>query len=64
MREFHDAITQSPNEGKDLKDTLDKIFESLQILPLNPGRPVDAKQLWLWDSAKSGSCSTHCIFNS
>ena len=49
MLEYHTAIDDSsPEQAKALKDALDGIFEHLQVLPFNPGRPCDLKPLWRW----------------
>ena len=49
VSEYHQEIEQSTDEGKLLNDSLDLIFQNLQVLPLNPGRPCDLKKLWLWE---------------
>ena len=46
---YHKQIEDSVDEGKLLNDSLDLIFQNLQILPLNPGRPCDVKKLWQWE---------------
>jgi hypothetical protein len=46
---YHRMIKKSSDEGKALRDSLDGIFEHLQVLPHNPGRPDDVKQLWRWE---------------
>ena len=48
IKEYHEVIKKSSDGGKHLKDALDGIFENLQILPHNPGRPADVKGLWLF----------------
>jgi len=47
--EYHKQIEGSEDKGKLLNDSLDLIFQNLQILPLNPGRPCDMKKLWRWE---------------
>lgn len=49
VKEYHTAIATSVDDGKAIKDALDGIFDHLQILPHNPGKPTDKKQLWFWD---------------
>ena len=47
--EYRTAVDSSPEEAKALRDALDGIFEHLQVLPFNPGRPCDLKPLWRWN---------------
>jgi hypothetical protein len=46
VKEYHRQILMSGDGGKVIKDSLDKIFENLQLLPHNPGQPGDVKPLW------------------
>ena len=44
---YHRAIEVSRDGGEAMRNALDGIFENLQLLPFNPGRPSDVKQLWM-----------------
>jgi hypothetical protein len=46
ISQYHEAIKDSADEGKGLRDALDGIFTVLQLLPLNPGKPLDKRPLW------------------
>ncbi|KAF9642803.1 hypothetical protein BDM02DRAFT_3192660, partial [Thelephora ganbajun] len=48
VKDYHKATELSWDYGKSIKDTLDKIFQNLQVLPFNPGRPDNMKPLWRW----------------
>jgi hypothetical protein len=49
----------SKDGGKSLKDSLDRIFLNLQILPYNPGNPGNNAPLWQW-----GQSVVTLLFNS
>jgi len=49
ISDYHREIKSSRDKGKLLNDSLDLIFQNLQVLPLNPGRPCDLKKLWQWE---------------
>jgi hypothetical protein len=48
VRGYHEAIENSEDNGKAIKDSLDAIFKNLQVLPHNPGRHTNNKLPWLW----------------
>jgi hypothetical protein len=49
VRDFHQAIEESRDEGELLRETLDKVFTELHVLPYNPGHPSKSTPLWRWD---------------
>jgi hypothetical protein len=46
VRRYHEAIKESRDGGRTLKDALDGIMLNLQVLPYNPGDPWSAAPLW------------------
>ena len=59
VRSYHEAVENSEDDGKTIKDALDAIFENLQVLPHNPGKPSNNKQMWLWKLSE-----VHLLLNS
>ena len=49
VKTYHDTIKCTSDGGKEIRDMLDGIFRNLQVLPLNPGKPKDVRQLWKWN---------------
>ena len=45
ISDYHLEIKHSMDEGKLFDDSLDLIFQNLQVLPLNPGQLCDLKKL-------------------
>lgn len=52
VKDYHNALNNSVDKGKALRDALDNIFQRLQVLPRKPPLPSSHKTLWCWEGGQ------------